>query len=88
MSRGLGGAVVDQMLAGADHFAHRTTAGVVVDLFWRRRGLVDEFRVEIEDRRDGAHFVLFPRTGSEAIQAFYHPFAATAGALAAGPSAA
>jgi hypothetical protein len=39
------------------------------------RGITDEFRVEVEDRRKVARFVLHPATGSDAIEAFYHPFA-------------
>jgi hypothetical protein len=58
------------------HFGHRESDGIIVDLFWDRGSLGDEFRVEVEDRRDGARFVLHLRTGSEAIQAFYHPFSA------------
>jgi hypothetical protein len=61
-----------------DHFGHRETNGVVVDLFWNRRLLEDEFRVEVVDEREGARFVLHPTTGSEAIEAFYHPFWARA----------
>jgi hypothetical protein len=63
-----------------DHFAHRETNGVVVDLFWNR-GCLDEFRVEVVDEREGARFVLHPTTGREAIDAFYHPFAAARAAL-------
>jgi hypothetical protein len=63
-----------------DHFAHRETNGVVVDLFWNR-GRLDEFRVEVVDEREGARFVLHPTTGREAIEAFYHPFAAARAAL-------
>ena len=63
------------MLTAADHFGHRETNGIVVDLFWNRRNLKDEFRVEVEDRRKRARFVLYPTTGREAIHAFYHPFA-------------
>lgn len=64
------------MLTGADHFGHRQSGGIVVDLFWNSRNLRDEFRVEVEDERAGTRFVLHPRTGREAIQAFYHPFSA------------
>jgi hypothetical protein len=64
------------MTAGVDHFGHREGGGIVVDLFWTRRACVDEFSVEIEDRRDGTRFMLHPATGREAIHAFYHPFAA------------
>ena len=62
------------MLTAADHFGHRETNGIVVDLFWSRRA-GDEFRVEVEDRRECVRFVLSPTTGEEAIQAFYHPYA-------------
>lgn len=64
-----------------DHFGHRESNGVVVDLFWNRGTLEDEFRVEVADERDGAHFVLHPTTGREAIDAFYHPFSAARAAL-------
>ena len=63
------------MLTATDHFAHREAGGIVVDLFWSRRSFKDEFRVEVEDAREGARFALHPRTGREAIQAFHHPFA-------------
>jgi len=69
------------VLTAADHFGHRETNGIVVDLFWNRRDLRDEFRVEVEDRRERARFVLYPTTGREAIQAFYHPFAVGRGTL-------
>jgi hypothetical protein len=65
-----------KVLNAANHFGHRDTDGIVVDLFWNRRYLKDEFRVQVEDRREGTCFVLHPLTGREAIQAFYHPFAA------------
>jgi hypothetical protein len=64
------------VLAATTHFGHREADGIVVDLFWDRGELNDEFRVEVEDRRAHARFVLRPTTGKEAIQAFYHPFAA------------
>ena len=56
------------VLTAADHFGHRETGGIVVDLFWTRRNSKDEFRVEVEDGREGARFALHPRTGREAIQ--------------------
>jgi len=68
-------------MPAADHMAHRETNGVVVDLFWNRARLEDEFRVEVVDERDGARFVLHPTTGREAIEAFYHPFSAARAAL-------
>ena len=37
------------MICGTD----LSGAGIVVDLFWDRRDLHDEFRVEVKDRRDG-----------------------------------
>ena len=58
------------------HFGHRESDGVVVDLFWDRGDTEDEFRVEVEDTRLGTGFVLHPLTGSEAIEAYHHPFAA------------
>lgn len=69
------------MLAATTHFGHRETGGIVVDLFWDRGNHESEFRVEVEDRREGAHFVLYPTTGREAIRAFYHPFAAARASL-------
>jgi hypothetical protein len=63
----------------ANHFGHRETGGVAVDLFWTRDGVEHEFRVEVEDRREGARYVLYPTTGREAIQAYHHPFAAIPG---------
>ena len=63
------------MLTAGDHFGHRESGGIVVDLFWSRTNLEDAFRVEVDDEREGAHFVLLPRTGREALQAFHHPFA-------------
>jgi hypothetical protein len=65
------------VLIAADHFGHRETGGIVVDRFWNRRNLKDEFRVEVEDEREGARFVLHATTGREAIRAFYRPFSAT-----------
>jgi hypothetical protein len=64
-----------------NHFGHRESNGIVVDLFWDHGSLGNEFRVEVEDRREGARFVLYPTTGSEAIQAFYHPYSAASTAL-------
>ncbi len=58
------------MASVANHFGHRESDGIVVDLFWDRGELEHEFRVE-----------LHPRTGREAIQAFYHPFSAARVAL-------
>jgi hypothetical protein len=60
-----------------NHFGHREANGIVVDLFWDRGSAHDDFRVEVEVRRDGTRFVLYPITGSDAIQAFYHPFSVT-----------
>ena len=71
------------MIRGTDHFGHREAAGIAVDLFWDRRDLHDEFRVEVKDRRDGTRFVLYPATGREAIQAFHHPFSTPPGTRAA-----
>ena len=69
------------MLTAADHFGHRESDGIVVDLYWNRGELEDEFRVEVVDERERARFVLFPTTGTEAIQAFHHPFSAERAAL-------
>ncbi len=62
------------MSSADDHFGHRQSSGIVVDLFWTHGDLGDEFRVEVEDTREGAHFVLYPTTGRAAVQAFHHPF--------------
>ena len=78
---GSGDAVeVSHLLAAADHFGHRETDDIVVDLFWSRR-VGDEFRVEVEDRREHVRFVLYPATGKEAIDAYYHPLAVGRGAF-------
>jgi hypothetical protein len=66
----------EYVLTAASHFGHRESGGIVVDLFWNRGNLEDEFRVEVEDRREGVRFVLHPTTGRAALQAFYHPFSA------------
>jgi hypothetical protein len=71
----------EQMSTAANHFGHRESDGIVVDLFWDRRELEDEFRVEVVDRRNGARFVLHPTTGREAVQVFHHPFSAPRAAL-------
>ena len=65
---------VRHVLTAADHFGHRETGDIVVDLFWSRR-VGEAFRVVVEDRREHVRFVLCPTTGKEAIQAFHHPFA-------------
>jgi len=46
------------VLTAANHFGHRDTDGIVVDLFWNRRNLKDEFCVQVEDRHAGTRFVL------------------------------
>jgi hypothetical protein len=74
-------------LTEANHFAHRESDDIVVDLFWNR-GVGDEFRIEVEDRREDVRFVLHPTTGKEAIQVFYHPFAAARPAVYAEAEAA
>jgi hypothetical protein len=71
---------VERVLTAANHFGHRESDGIVVDLFWNRGDLGDEFRVKVEDRREGARFFLYPMTGREAIHAFYHPFSAATAA--------
>jgi hypothetical protein len=65
-------------LGAANHFGHRESDGIVVDLFWDRRDADDRFRVEVEDRRMGVRFSLYATTGREAIRAFHHPFATAA----------
>ena len=68
-------------MSTTNHFGHRESNGVVVDLFWDRGSVLDEFRVEVVDERERASFVLHPTTGREAIAAFYHPFSAARAAL-------
>lgn len=65
------------VLTVADHFARREAGGLAVDLYWRRREHEHEFLVEVEDEREGVHFLLHPATGRDAIEAFHHPFAST-----------
>ena len=72
-----------EMIHGTDHFGHREAAGIMVDLFWHRHDLRDEFRVVVNDSRDRTRFVLYPATGREAIRAFHHPFSAPPGKRAA-----
>ena len=69
------------MTNAANHFGHRESGGLVIDLFWDPGKLEDEFRVTVEDRREGARFVLHPATGREAIEAYHHPFSAASVAL-------
>jgi hypothetical protein len=63
-------------LDAANHFGHRESDGIVVDLFWDRGAVDDRFRVEVEDTGIGVRFFLYAATGREAIRAFHHPFAA------------
>lgn len=65
----------------ANHFGHRESGGLVVDLFWEHGDGEDEFRVEVEDRRIGVRLLLYPSTGREAIRVFHHPFASASGTL-------
>ena len=65
----------------ANHFGHRESDGIVVDLFWSHRELEDEFRVEVVDRRERTRFIDLPDDGTRANQVFYHPFAAARAAL-------
>lgn len=69
------------MLSKTDHLGHRESDGLVVDLFWDRGNLEEEWRIEVVDRRRGSRFVLYPMTGRDAVQAFYHPFVAASAAL-------
>jgi hypothetical protein len=69
------------MTSAANHFAHRESGGLVIDLFWDPGKLEDEFRVAVEDRWEGVRFVLHPATGREAIEAYHHPFSAASVAL-------
>jgi hypothetical protein len=67
------------VLDASDHFGHRESGAIVVDLFWHRGDLDDDFRVEVANRRIGIRLILHPTTGREAIRAFYHPFAPSNG---------
>jgi hypothetical protein len=64
-------------MSTGDHFGHRETDGVVVDLFWNDGLLDDEFRVEIVDERVGGRVVLYARTWNQAMDAYYDPSSAT-----------
>jgi hypothetical protein len=64
-------------MSTADHFAHREDDGIVVDLFWNRGLLDDEFRVEVVNEREGSSIVLYATTWTEAIDAYYDPSSAT-----------
>jgi hypothetical protein len=75
---------VSYALTAPNHFGHRETDDIVVDLFWDRTD-GHEFRVEVEDRRQHVRFVLRPTTGKEAIRTFYHPFAVARPALESVP---
>jgi hypothetical protein len=63
-------------MSSTEHFGHRESDGVVVDLFWNDGLLDDEFRVEVVDGRQG-RVVLYARTWGEAIDAYYDPFSVT-----------
>jgi hypothetical protein len=65
----------------ANHFGHRESGGLVIDLFWERGDVEDQFRVEVEDKGIGVRLFLYPSTGREAIRAFHHPFGAAHGPL-------
>ena len=69
---------MDQLLDTSNHFGHRESSGLSVDLFWNRGDLEHEFRVEVEDKLGEARLLLYPASGKEAMHAFYHPFAAAA----------
>lgn len=64
-------------MSTAEHFGHRETDGVVVDLFWNAGLLDDEFRVEVVDKREGGRVVLYARTWNQAIDAYLDPSSAT-----------
>jgi|EndMetStandDraft_9_1072997.scaffolds.fasta_scaffold762742_1 hypothetical protein len=68
-------------MSTADHFAHRENDGVVVDLYWNRGLLEDEFRIEVVDERRGDRFVLYSPMLREAIDAYYDPLTAAQAAL-------
>jgi hypothetical protein len=64
-------------MSTAEHFGHRETDGVVVDLFWNDGLLDHEFRVEAVDERAGNRVVVHATTWGEAIDAYYDPFSVT-----------
>jgi hypothetical protein len=68
-------------MSTAEHFGHRESEGVVVDLFWNDGLLADEFRVEVVDERGGGRVVVYASTWGEAIDAYYDPFSATRAVL-------
>jgi hypothetical protein len=53
--------------------AHRSNDGLDVALVWDRA--TDNLAVTVLDERSGAAFELVVETGSEALDAFRHPFA-------------
>jgi hypothetical protein len=60
-------------MSTAEHFGHRESDGVVVDLYWNGGLLDDEFRVEVVDERGGGRVVVYATTWGEAIDAYYDP---------------
>jgi hypothetical protein len=69
---------VNELLDAENHFGHRESDGLAVDLFWSRDDVKHEFRVEVEDKLVGVRLFLYPASGKEAMHAFHHPFAAAA----------
>jgi hypothetical protein len=63
---------LSNVLDDANHFGHRESCGLVIDLFWEHGDVEDEFRVEVEDKRIGVRLLLYPSTGRDAIRAFHH----------------
>ena len=53
--------------------AHRSNDGLDVALVWDQGS--DNLAVTVRDRRSGTAFELVTDSGSEALDAFHHPFA-------------
>jgi hypothetical protein len=65
--------IQDSPAAAPTELAHRTGDGIDVQLLWNRRD--GRLTVVVDDLRNGGSFELAPADGSEALDAFYHPFA-------------
>jgi hypothetical protein len=64
----------DGLPDGAHELAYRKSDGISVRLSWNPRA--DEVFVHVRNERDNEEFVLNPPK-SDALFAFYHPYAAT-----------
>ena len=54
--------------------AHRSANGIDVLLLWERA--TGRLRIAVDDRRTGESFELEADGGRQALELFYHPFAA------------